>query len=116
MRSNSNNRIPTINVEALVNQTLCFGEMVRIFLKEYAENNAKREEISAQFHEWMASSGLPDLKRENVKIATTFTTHATMLGRYLAQNVEGFYSKLRYRCPMCNGTSSSTKCSCFNDR
>jgi glycogen(starch) synthase len=91
-----NNRISTINTEPLVNQTLCFGEMVRIYLKEYAEENARREDISAQFHEWMASSGLPDLKRENVKIATTFTTHATMLGRYLAQNVDGFYSKLPF--------------------
>lgn len=90
------NRISTINTEPLVNQTLCFGEMVRIYLKEYAEENARREDISAQFHEWMASSGLPDLKRENVKIATTFTTHATMLGRYLAQNVDGFYSKLPF--------------------
>ena len=90
------NRISTINVEPLVNQTLCFGEMVRIYLKEYAEENARREDISAQFHEWMASSGLPDLKRENVKVATTFTTHATMLGRYLAQNVDGFYSKLPF--------------------
>lgn len=90
------NRISTINTEPLVNQTLCFGEMVRIYLKEYAEENARREDISAQFHEWMASSGLPDLKRENVKVATTFTTHATMLGRYLAQNVDGFYSKLPF--------------------
>ncbi|KQS25336.1 glycosyltransferase [Dyadobacter sp. Leaf189] len=89
-------RIPTINVEHLVNQTLCFGEMVRIFLKEYAEDNAKREDISAQFHEWMASSGLPELKRDNVKVALTFTTHATMLGRYLAQNVSGFYNKLPF--------------------
>jgi glycogen synthase len=64
-------RIPTVNVEPLVNQTLCFGELVRIFLKEYADDNAKREEIYAQFHEWMASSGLPDLKRENVKIRPT---------------------------------------------
>lgn len=90
------NRISTINTEPLVNQTLCFGELVRIYLKEYAEENARREDISAQFHEWMASSGLPDLKRENVKVATTFTTHATMLGRYLAQNVDGFYSKLPF--------------------
>jgi glycogen(starch) synthase len=89
-------RIPTINVEPLVNQTLCFGELVRIFLKEYAEENSKREEIYAQFHEWMASSGIPDLKRENVKIATTFTTHATMLGRYRAQNVSCFYGKLPF--------------------
>ncbi|WP_025762581.1 glycogen synthase [Dyadobacter tibetensis] len=89
-------RISTINVEELVDQTLCFGEMVRVFLTEYAEDNAKREEIGAQFHEWMASSGLPSLKKDGVKVATTFTTHATMLGRYLAQNVDGFYSKLPF--------------------
>lgn len=91
-----NNRISTLNVDELVNQTLCFGDMIRIFLTEYAADNAKREEIGVQFHEWMASSGLPELKRENVKVSTTFTTHATMLGRYLAQNVEGFYSKLPF--------------------
>ncbi len=90
------NRISTLNVDELVNQTLCFGEMIRIFLSEYAADNSKREEIGVQFHEWMASSGLPELKREGVKVATTFTTHATMLGRYLAQNVEGFYSKLPF--------------------
>ncbi len=91
-----NNRISTLNVDELVNETLCFGEMIRIFLSEYAADNAKREEIGVQFHEWMSSSGLPELKRENVKVATTFTTHATMLGRYLAQNVEGFYNKLPF--------------------
>lgn len=89
-------KISTINTEELVNQVLLFGEAVRVFLTEFVADNAKKAEINAQFHEWMAGSGLPDLKNENVRIATTFTTHATMLGRYLAQNVEGFYSKLPF--------------------
>ncbi|HEV7349346.1 glycosyltransferase [Telluribacter sp.] len=91
-----NHRISTLNVEELVNQVLLFGEAVRVYLTEFAAENARKSEIVVQFHEWMAGSGLPDLRRDNVKIATTFTTHATMLGRYLAQSVEGFYNKLPF--------------------
>jgi glycogen(starch) synthase len=89
-------KISTINVEDLVNQVLLFGEAIRVFLTEFVADNSKKAEINAQFHEWMAGSALPDLKSQNVRIASTFTTHATMLGRYLAQNVEGFYSKLPF--------------------
>jgi glycogen synthase len=89
-------RISTLNVEELVNQVLLFGEALRVYLTEFAAENARKSEIVVQFHEWMAGSALPDLRRDNVKLATTFTTHATMLGRYLAQNVEGFYNKLPF--------------------
>ena len=87
-------QIPTLNVEELVNQTLLFGEMVRVFITLLAADHARRVDLVAHFHEWMAASGLPDLRRDNVRVATTFTTHATMLGRYLAQNETGFYQKL----------------------
>lgn len=87
-------QIPTLNVEELVNQTLLFGEMVRVFITLLAADHARRVDLVAHFHEWMAASGLPDLRRDNVRVATTFTTHATMLGRYLAQNESGFYQKL----------------------
>jgi len=90
-----NHRISTLGAEELVNQVVVFGEMVRLFLTDLAENSRKID-IAAHFHEWMASSGLPDLRRDNVKVATVFTTHATMLGRYLAQNEKGFYGKLPF--------------------
>ncbi len=90
----ANHQIPTINVEDLVNQTLLLSEMVRVFLTIFAEDNAKKTDIVAHFHEWMASSGLPQLRKDNVKIATVFTTHATMLGRYIASNERDFYNKL----------------------
>ena len=89
-------RISTINTEDLVNQTLLFGDAVRVYLTAFADEHAKRSDITAQFHEWMASSGLPDLRKNNVKVALSFTTHATMLGRYLAQNVTDFYGKLPF--------------------
>lgn len=87
-------RLSSINAEDLVNQVFLFGEAIRYFLTDFALNNNKKVDIMGQFHEWMASTALPDLKMDGVRIATTFTTHATMLGRYLAQNVPGFYSKL----------------------
>jgi len=89
-------QIPTINVEDLVNQTIAFGEMVRVFLTYFAQDYAKKFDITTHFHEWMASSGLPDLRREDVRIATVFTTHATMLGRYIASNERDFYQKLPF--------------------
>lgn len=88
--------LSTINVEDLVNQVIAFGELVRVFITLLAEEHARRVDLVAHFHEWMASTGLPDLRRENVKVATVFTTHATMLGRYLAQNEPGFYGKLPF--------------------
>ena len=91
-----NHQLSTLNVEDLVNQTIVFGEMVRQFITLLAEGHAKRVDFVAHFHEWMASTGLPDLRRDNVKVATVFTTHATMLGRYLAQNEPGFYGKLPF--------------------
>jgi glycogen(starch) synthase len=89
-------QISTLGVEDLVNQVVGFGELVRIFLTELAAESARHVDIAVHFHEWMASSGLPDLRKDNVKVATVFTTHATMLGRYLAQNEVGFYGKLPF--------------------
>ena len=89
-------KLTTLNVEPLVDQTLIFGEMVRQFITLLAADHGNRVDFTAHFHEWMASSGLPDLRKDNVKVATVFTTHATMLGRYLAQNEPGFYGKLPF--------------------
>lgn len=86
-----NHKISTLGVEELVNQTIAFGEMVRLFLTELALENKSKKDIIVHFHEWMASTCLPDLRKDKVKISTVFTTHATMLGRYLAGNVTNFY-------------------------
>ena len=86
-----NHKISTLGVEELVNQTIAFGEMVRLFITELALENKSKKDIIVHFHEWMASTCLPDLRKDKVKISTVFTTHATMLGRYLAGNVPNFY-------------------------
>lgn len=89
-----NHKISTLGVEELVNQTIALGELIRIFLSQLATENKAKKDIVVHFHEWMASTCLPDLKKDKVKVSTVFTTHATMLGRYLAGNVPNFYDVL----------------------
>ncbi len=87
-------QVSTLNAEELVGHVIAFGEMVRVFLTELTKEQQNKVDIVAHFHEWMAASAIPDLRKDQVKVATVFTTHATMLGRYLAGNVPDFYEKL----------------------
>jgi len=80
----------------LVDQVVSFGFMVYEFIKllSYNENNNKR--LIAHFHEWMAGVPIPELRRNNINTKIVFTTHATMLGRYLAMNDPEFYDHLPF--------------------
>ena len=49
-----------------------------------------------QFHEWLAGVALPLTKRRRIDITTIFTTHATLLGRYLCAGSVDFYNNLQY--------------------
>jgi phosphorylase/glycogen(starch) synthase len=50
--------------------------------------------ITAHFHEWMTSSGGLYLRKYVPRVATVFTTHATVMGRSLAGNGYPLYSGL----------------------
>jgi glycogen(starch) synthase len=89
-----NHKISTLNSEPLVSNVIAFGSMVKTYIQNFVATKPKGVDVIVHFHEWMASTALLDLKRENVNIATVFTTHATMLGRYIAGNVDDFYEKL----------------------
>ncbi|MFA7169427.1 MAG: glycosyltransferase [Candidatus Paceibacterota bacterium] len=45
-------------------------------------------------HEWLAGASILYIKKNNLNIPTTFTTHATVLGRTLAGNGQELYSIL----------------------
>ena len=83
--------------DALIDQVLAFGQMVKIFLSELTriciEENVS---LIAHFHEWMGGSAIPDLRREQIPLKIIFTTHATLLGRYLAMNNPNFYEHLPF--------------------
>jgi len=85
------------NHDPLLDQVLAFGYMVHHFLSALARYNLDEGvETLAHFHEWMAASAIPDIRKEQIPIRMVFTTHATLLGRYLAMNDPGFYEHLPY--------------------
>ncbi|XP_069347319.1 glycogen [starch] synthase, liver isoform X2 [Eulemur rufifrons] len=57
-------------------------------------DHADGKHVVTQFHEWQAGTGLILSRARKLPIATIFTTHATLLGRYLcAANID-FYNHL----------------------
>ena len=50
------------------------------------------KKIVAHFHEWLSGAGILYLKKKSIKIATVFTTHATVLGRTLANSNVDLYN------------------------
>ena len=55
-----------------------------------------RPVIIAHFHEWLAGVALVLIRQRQIQVATVFTTHATLLGRYLCAGDVDFYNNLKY--------------------
>lgn len=50
--------------------------------------------IVTQYHEWLAGVGLIVSRTRHLDISTIFTTHATLLGRYLCAGAVDVYNNL----------------------
>jgi len=86
--------LPDWKEETLVVDTTAFGYLVDAFISEVMAIKKKNDHILAHFHEWMAAAWLPLTKKKHPNLGVLFTTHATMLGRYLASNDTTFYSHM----------------------
>lgn len=60
----------------------------------------------AHFHEWLAGIGLCLCRARRLPVATIFTTHATLLGRYLCAGAVDFYNNLENVSRECDGWGS----------
>ncbi|KAJ2382866.1 glycogen synthase isoform 1, partial [Coemansia sp. RSA 2603] len=58
--------------------------------------NDTEHAIIAQFHEWQAGVGAVLCNKRKIDVATIFTTHATLLGRYLCAGNVDFYNHLKH--------------------
>ncbi len=67
------------------------GKLIESFTSFYHEYH----NIIAQFHEWMTGTGILYIEKWCPWIATSFTTHATVLGRSIAGNNRPLYSKMK---------------------
>ncbi|TGE27920.1 glycosyltransferase [Hymenobacter metallicola] len=86
--------IPTPDHDDLLHQVEAFGTQAKHFLQLLAGAVVPPFRVIAHFHEWMTGVAIPDLRREQVPLHIVFTTHATLLGRYLAMNDPNFYDHL----------------------
>jgi len=80
--------------DAEANEAIIFGYQVAHFFAELT-TIVKNRAVIAHFHEWLAAVGLIVMKRWNIKAATLFTTHATLLGRYMAAGGMDLYQCLQ---------------------
>ena len=76
--------IATPDDDALLNNVVAFGEACRRLLEAMAQGNAGRRPLIAHFHEWMSGAAIPMLRKQRWSGSIVFTTHATVLGRFLA--------------------------------
>ena len=81
-----------------VNEVVAFGFTVAEFFRELAQVAGNRT-ILAHFHEWMGGVAVPRIAHLKLPITTVFTTHATLLGRYLASDNPYFYQHLPFLNP-----------------
>lgn len=87
--------IPSPPGDDETNEAVVFGYLVAWFLGEFVSHERKRA-IIAHFHEWLAGVALPLTKKRRIDVTTIFTTHATLLGRYLCAGSVDFYNNLQY--------------------
>jgi len=72
-----------------------FGYAVGKVIESFTSFYHDRQNIVAQFHEWMTGTGILYIEKFVPWIATSFTTHATVLGRCIAGNSRPLYGKMK---------------------
>jgi len=87
--------IPTPPNDHETNETIVFGYIVAWFLGEFSSRETSTA-IIAHFHEWQAGLAIPLCRKRHIDVTTIFTTHATLLGRYLCAGSVDFYNNLQY--------------------
>ncbi|CCO30287.1 glycogen(starch) synthase [Rhizoctonia solani AG-1 IB] len=87
--------IPSPPGDHETNEAIIFGYLVAWFLGEYVSRNQKAS-VVAHFHEWQVGVTIPLCRKRHIDVTTVFTTHATLLGRYLCAGSVDFYNNLQY--------------------
>jgi glycogen(starch) synthase len=98
-------RIELPSQDGLIDPVVTFADATTRLLQALAEHRtayAKQNwsnaaaPIVAHFHEWMGGLAIPEVRRRNLPVSIVFTTHATILGRYIASSRDNFYDILQY--------------------
>lgn len=87
-------QIPAADNDDLLHQVIAFGHLATQFIETVARQTVGQWRVIGHFHEWMTGVAIPELRRRQAPVHLLFTTHATLLGRYLAMNDPNFYDNL----------------------
>ncbi|NDC39765.1 MAG: glycogen synthase, partial [Proteobacteria bacterium] len=87
------NGIQVDGADGELNPVISFGFAVFDLISALCAGSPSRK-VVAHFHEWMAGVALPRIAHCRLPVATIFTTHATLLGRYVASHNSHFYEQL----------------------
>jgi glycogen(starch) synthase len=90
--------ISTTSDDGEVNEVVAFGFAVAEFFRVFTQV-VKDRPVLAHFHEWMGGVAVPRIAHMRLPVATVFTTHATLLGRWLASDNPYFYDHLPFLNP-----------------
>jgi glycogen(starch) synthase len=96
--------ITTMAGDGEVNEVVAFGFVVTEFFRILTAIAPGRP-LLAHFHEWMGGIAVPRIAHLRLPVTTIFTTHATLLGRYLASDNPYFYDHL----PFVNSDAEAAK-------
>lgn len=88
-----NYKVDSLNSGYDYDEPLVWSYATGLLIEQLA-NLFQGKKIIAHFHEWLSGAGLLYLTGKNPNIKTVFTTHATTLGRTLANDNIGIYSML----------------------
>ncbi|KAI9188673.1 glycogen synthase isoform 1 [Blastocladiella emersonii ATCC 22665] len=91
----ANHAVPSPPADTETNDAILFGYLVAWLIGEFLHRE-QHHALIAHFHEWQAGVALPLVRRRGFDVATVFTTHATLLGRYLCAGSVDFYNNLRH--------------------
>jgi len=75
-------------------ESTLFGYAIGKVIESFSNYYLTNKKAIAQFHEWMTGAGVLYLEQYSPRIATVFTTHATVLGRSFAGNGLPLYQSL----------------------
>ncbi|MEH0155061.1 glycosyltransferase [Limibacter armeniacum] len=87
-------KIPSGDGNPLLDNVIMLSEQITKFIEVLSDINNYEKNVIAHFHEWMVGLSIPEIRRRQLPVISVFTTHATILGRYLAMNDPNFYTNL----------------------
>ncbi|KAG7940567.1 hypothetical protein KL904_000430 [Ogataea polymorpha] len=85
--------IPSPESDVETNDAIMLGYLTAWFIGELCCHETERA-IILHAHEWLAGVGIPLCRQRKIDCCTIFTTHATLLGRYLCAGSVDFYNNL----------------------